>query len=145
MGDVQHLQFAAPTHPIGDTSQLVPLIKQTQSAPSLEQAHIKQGRLVFKESSYQDKSRTVRFSGTGCTSSSCSSKNTKYSSSQSERMLRVRERHLFNIYMTHLNICTIVCSVQAFEGVATDSEVRQSVSVTAEELQATERPDIQLL
>lgn len=43
------------------------------------------------------------------------------------------------------NICTIVCSVQALEGVATDSEVGESVSVTAEELQPAERHDIQLL
>ncbi len=44
-----------------------------------------------------------------------------------------------------VNVSTIVCSVQAFEGVATDSEEGESVSVTAEEFQPTERPDIQLL
>ena len=41
--------------------------------------------------------------------------------------------------------CTVVRGVQALEGVATDSEEGQSVSVTAEELQPTERPDVQLL
>lgn len=38
-----------------------------------------------------------------------------------------------------------MCSVQALEGVATDSEEGEGVSVTAKELQPTERPDIQLL
>lgn len=32
MVDVQHLQFAALAHPLGDTSQLVPLRKQIESA-----------------------------------------------------------------------------------------------------------------
>lgn len=43
------------------------------------------------------------------------------------------------------NVCTIVCSVQALEGMATDSEDGESVSVTAEKLQPAERHDIQLL
>ncbi len=42
-------------------------------------------------------------------------------------------------------LCTVLCSMQALEGVAADSEEGQSVSVTAEELQTAERPDIQLL
>ena len=38
-----------------------------------------------------------------------------------------------------------MCGVQALEGVATDSEEGESVSVTAQELQPAEGPDIQLL
>lgn len=53
------------------------------------------------------------------------------------------------IYMTSIqhiiNVSTVVCSVQALEGVAADSEERERVSVTAEELQPAERPDVQFL
>lgn len=53
------------------------------------------------------------------------------------------------IYITSIqhitNVSTVVCSVQALEGVAADSEERERVSVTAEELQPAERPDVQLL
>lgn len=53
------------------------------------------------------------------------------------------------IYITSIqhitNVSTVMCSVQALEGVAVDSEERERVSVTAEELQPAERPDVQLL
>lgn len=38
-----------------------------------------------------------------------------------------------------------MCSVQALEGVAADSEEGEVVSVTAEELQLAKRRDVQLL
>lgn len=42
------------------------------------------------------------------------------------------------------NVCTVVCRVQALQGVAAGSEEGESVSVTAEELQPAEGSDVQL-
>lgn len=44
-----------------------------------------------------------------------------------------------------IKVSTIVSSMQAFKGVATDSQVWERISVAAEELQPAERTGVQLL
>lgn len=47
--------------------------------------------------------------------------------------------------MCRKRVRTVVCGVEALQGVAADSEEGEGVSVTAEELQPAERPDVKLL
>lgn len=84
MVEVQHLQFAALTQPLGDTFQHVPLIRQRQFFVSAKQTHSVQESEVFMRRSYQDKSTTIRFSGTGSISSCFSSANSMQNSLISE-------------------------------------------------------------
>lgn len=44
-----------------------------------------------------------------------------------------------------IKVSTIVSSMQAFKGVATDSQVWERISVAAEELQPAERTGVQFL
>lgn len=87
--------------------------------------------------SYQDRSTSVRFSGTGCTSSSLSSANTA-----DPGHITPQQGHT---YRRRRGAATVVRSVQALEGVAAHSEEVEGVSVAAEELQSAQSSHVQLL
>lgn len=87
--------------------------------------------------SYQDRSTSVRFSGTGCTSSSLSSANTP-----DPGHITTQHGHMYQLTS---GAATVVRSMQALEGVAAHSKEVEGVSVAAEELQSAQSSHIQLL
>lgn len=138
MVNVQHLQSAALTQPVWDTSQLVPLREKKPSQLLLTVSE----NARCRHFSYLQRSRTVRFSGTGSTFSCINSANTSTAACVCEGdasgLVCFESRR-------DLSVSTVMTGMQALEGVAADSEEGEGVSVAAEQLQLPQRADVQLL